>query len=168
MLLGVIEDALQQVARDIVANGFAVRYPILDRGLRALLGRQITGQKLGHILADLQLAQVLQVGKRIQREETVHQFVGVFHLADGLFVFLLRQMVQAPVLEHPVVQEILVDGGEFVLELGLQMAYDSGIAFHEASLENMVAYCRPRKSMVARFHSENCSFSAPKQRVGLV
>jgi hypothetical protein len=49
-------------------------------------------------------------------------------------VFLLGQLVEAPVLEHAVVQKILVDGREFVLELGLQMANDLCVTLHGDSL----------------------------------
>jgi len=58
----------------------------------------------------------------------------MLHLADGFRILLLRQLVEAPVLEHAVVQEVLVDGGEFVLELGLQMANDLCVTFHGDSL----------------------------------
>jgi hypothetical protein len=54
----------------------------------------------------------------------------MLHLADRLLVFLLRQLVQAPVLEHAVVQEVLVDGGELVLQLRLQVVDDLGVALH--------------------------------------
>ena len=55
----------------------------------------------------------------------------MLHLADRLVVFLLRELVQTPVLQHPVVEEVLVDGGELVLELGLQMIDDLWVALHE-------------------------------------
>ena len=54
----------------------------------------------------------------------------MLHLADGFFVFLLGQLVEAPVLVHAVVQKVLVDGGQFVLELGLQPGNDLCITFH--------------------------------------
>jgi hypothetical protein len=83
----------------------------------------------GHVLADHQLAQVLQVGQAVEHEDAVHQLVGVLHFADRFLVFLLGQLVQAPVLEHAVVQEVLVDGGQLVLELRLQMFDDLGSPF---------------------------------------
>jgi hypothetical protein len=95
---------------------------------------QIAGQNFGHVLANHQLAQVLQVGQAVEHENAVHQHVGVLHLADGFVVLLLGQLAKAPVLEHAVVHEVLVDGGQFVLELGLQVANDLWVAFHSGLL----------------------------------
>ena len=55
----------------------------------------------------------------------------IYWLSAGTWgIFLLGELVQAPVLVHAVVQKVLVDGREFVFELGLQMANDLCVAFH--------------------------------------
>ncbi|MNT36678.1 hypothetical protein D3C72_1727790 [compost metagenome] len=130
MLFGVVQDLLQQVARDIVTHRFAVGNAFLDGGLGALFRAEVARQNLRHVFAHSQLGQVLQIGQAVQREDAVHQPVGMLHLADGFCIFLLGQLVEAPVLEHAVVQKILVDGREFVPELGLQMANDLCVTFH--------------------------------------
>ena len=130
MLFGVVENFLQQVARDVIAHGFAVCDAFLDGRLGRHFQAQVARQNLGHVFTDLQLGQVLQVGQAVEHEDAVHQPVGVLHLADRLFVFLLGQLAKAPMLEHAVVQEILVDSGQFVLELRLQMANDLCVTLH--------------------------------------
>jgi hypothetical protein len=54
----------------------------------------------------------------------------VLHLADRLLVFLLGEPLEPPVLEHPVVQEILVRRGQLVLELRIEVDDDLRVAFH--------------------------------------
>jgi hypothetical protein len=58
----------------------------------------------------------LQVGQTAQEQHALDQLVGVLHLIDGFFVFLFRQDAQAPVGQHARMQEILIDGGELVLQ----------------------------------------------------
>jgi hypothetical protein len=57
-----------------------------------LLQAQVAGQGFRHVLADLQLAQVLQIGQAVEHEDAVHQRVGMLHLADGFLIFLLASL----------------------------------------------------------------------------
>jgi hypothetical protein len=41
VLLGVVEDVVQDLARRVVAHALAVRDRVLQRGLRGLLGLQV-------------------------------------------------------------------------------------------------------------------------------
>jgi len=52
VLLGVVEAALQDVARDVVACRLAPGDVVLDRRLRAGLRLEIARQQLGDVLAD--------------------------------------------------------------------------------------------------------------------
>src|SRR6478735_7305878 len=54
VLFGVVQDLLQQVARDVVAHAFAVGDAGLDRGLGAGLGAQVALENLGDVFADLE------------------------------------------------------------------------------------------------------------------
>ena len=58
----------------------------------------------------------LHVGDAIEKEDALHQALGVFHFADGLFLDVFGEAVVAPVFAHLGVEEILVDGGEFFAE----------------------------------------------------
>jgi hypothetical protein len=59
----------------------------LDGGLCAFFQPQVGGQQFGYILANVQLAQVLQVGQTLEHENAVHEAVGVLHLANRFLVF---------------------------------------------------------------------------------
>ena len=130
VLFGIVQNAPQQIARHVVTGRFGHSNAIFDGGLGPLFTLQVTGQHFGHGLAHQQLGHVLQVGQAVQHEDAVHQFVGMFHLADGLFVFLFGQFFKAPMLEHAEMQEILVNGGQLVFKLGLQLRDDFFIALH--------------------------------------
>src|SRR5262249_42686346 len=52
------------------------------------------------------------------------------HLVDGLFVLLVAQPVIAPVVEHPRMQEVLVDRGQLVAKRAVEMRNDVLVAFH--------------------------------------
>ncbi len=54
----------------------------------------------------------------------------MLHLIDSLAVLVIAEFDEPPVLEHPRVQEILVDRGQLVLEDLVQVFDDGGIAFH--------------------------------------
>src|SRR5262249_14152237 len=66
-------------------------------------------------------------------KDAVHQPVCVLHLLDRLFVLVLRELREAPVLQHPVVQEVLVDRRQLGLELAVQKLEHLGIALHRCS-----------------------------------
>src|SRR5690606_30000167 len=134
VFFGVVQDVLEQVARHVVAHRLAMRDGVFHRGLRALLEPQVTGQDFRHVLADEQLVQVLQVGQAIQHQNTLDQAVGVLHFADRLFIFMLAQLFQAPVVQDAGMQKILVDGRQFVRELLVQKLNDRLVAFHDVLL----------------------------------
>ncbi len=54
----------------------------------------------------------------------------MLHLIDGFFVGVLAQLLQAPVLEHAGVQEILVDGRQLVLQNDVEMTQDGCVTLH--------------------------------------
>jgi hypothetical protein len=130
MLLGVFEDVFEQLAADVIAHGLAMGDRVLQVPLATQLGLQIAAHRFHGGLADHELSQVLQVRQAPQRQHPLDQLVGVLHLLDGLVVFMLGHAQQAPVLEHPGVQEILVDGGQFHLELGIEERDDLLVALH--------------------------------------
>jgi hypothetical protein len=161
VLLGVAEDLAQQFAADIVADLFALD-DAGDQGLApADLDRQVAGQAFGHGLADLQLVQVLQVGQAFQEQDAVDQLVGVFHLADRLVVGDLAQALEAPVVVHPRVQEVLVHRRQLVGEHRVQEPDDAGIALHGGPPQIRITARDSRKWMpvsavIARPHKKGC------------
>ncbi|MNN74460.1 hypothetical protein D3C81_1906620 [compost metagenome] len=74
--------------------------------------------------------QVLEVRQAVEHQDAVDQAVGVLHFADRFLVLDITELLQAPVPIHAGVEEILVDRGQLVLELGVQMLDDLLVTFH--------------------------------------
>jgi hypothetical protein len=77
--------------------------------------------------------QVLQVGQAVEEQDAFDQLVGVLHLADRFFVDDVAEALEAPVVQHPGVQEILVHRGQLVGEHLVQPKDDGAVALHAAS-----------------------------------
>lgn len=133
-LLG-LEDVFQQLAAAVVADLFAIG----DGGAQVLQAHlfqaQVAFEHFLGVLADQQLAEVLQVGQAFEKQDALDQLVGMLHLVDGFIVLMLAELVQAPVLVHPRVQEVLVDGHQFVAKDLVEVLDDLSIAFHDAPPE---------------------------------
>lgn len=106
---------------------------------------QVRAQALDGVLADVQLVQVLQVGKAVQEQHALDQHVGVLHLADQFVVDDLAQVLQAPAFEHPGVQKVLVDRRQLVGQHRVEGADDRGIALHGHGPFVLIAHPRRRR-----------------------
>src|SRR5690606_4121646 len=95
----------------------------------ALQGEVAVEDLLG-VFADVQLSEILQIRQAIEQQDALDQSIGVLHLADRLLVLDLLQPGQAPMPEDSRVNELLVDGGQFVLQLPVQPLDDSCVSFH--------------------------------------
>jgi len=74
--------------------------------------------------------QVLEIRKTFQEQDAVDQHVGVLHLADRLVIGDLAEALEAPVVVHPRVQEVLVDRRQLVGEHRVEQTDNAGIALH--------------------------------------
>ena len=54
----------------------------------------------------------------------------MLHLVDGFFIFELGELLDAPMVEHAIMEEILVDRGQLVLEDLVQIIDDLWVALH--------------------------------------
>ncbi len=133
----IIQDLAEQVARHVVTDALTVSDCFLAGVLGNGLKLQVAVQQFGDVFADQQFMQVLQVWQTVQHEDALDQHVGVFHFANGFFILMLAEFVEAPVVQHAGMQEVLVDGGQLVLELLVQMLDDNGIAFHDGLLQKI-------------------------------
>ena len=113
-----------------VANAFTVGNGDLEVLHAAVLQAQVAGEHFLGVFADLQPAQILQVGQAFEEEDALDQRVGMLHLIDGFLVFVLAEFAQAPVLVHARVQEVLVDGDQLVAKNLVEMLNDLLVAFH--------------------------------------
>ena len=127
-------DVHQQIASHEILDRLAVRDGGGVHGMRFHLPAQIALQDFLHILADEQLAQILQVRQAIQKQDALDQPVGMLHFIDGFFVLELAEPLHAPVVEHARVQEILIDRGELVLQRLIEEFQYFSVALHDGPL----------------------------------
>jgi hypothetical protein len=74
----------------------------------------------------------LQIGKAVEEDDALDQLVGMLHLLDRFLAPLLGQRFQAPVVQQPVVQPVLIDRGELMPQRLVEIFDDLGIALHAA------------------------------------
>src|SRR5215471_15444031 len=111
---------------------------------------EITLQHLLEVLADHQWRDVLQVWQAFQKDDARHQLVGVLHLLDGLFALLLCKLGKAPVVEHAIVQPILVNSAQFVLQPFIEDVDDLFLAFHPNLSPSLLGNLLPARENSAR------------------
>ena len=124
------EDVGEQLAADDVLDALAVDDAFAQHRQRFQFQRQVAGEHFARRFADAQLAQRLEVRQALEEENALRQLVGMLHLVDGLVVFVLGEFLQAPVLQHLGVQEVLVDRDELVVERLVEVVDDLGVALH--------------------------------------
>src|SRR3954452_22504551 len=120
----------KEIARYKIADALAIGYRVAQRGKRRLLEPQIAVEQLAYVFADQELVQILQVRQPVEKENPLDQLVGVLHLVDRLLVLVDAKLSDPPVPQHPCMQEILVDGGQFILENRIEMLDDGRVAAH--------------------------------------
>lgn len=133
MLFFRLQDVLQQVAADVVVHLLA-----MHDGFAQVLGRlqlqvQVALQHFLGVLADQQLAEVLQVGQAFEEQDALDELVGMLHLVDRLVVLVGAEALQAPVVPHARVEEVLVDRDQLVAEDLVEVLDDFLVAFHAES-----------------------------------
>src|SRR5512141_1082559 len=97
-----------------------------------MLGLQVCAKDLLHILPDAKTAKCLEVGQAVEEQDPLGEPVGMLHFVDRLVPLIFSELLDAPIVEHPVVQPILIDRGQLFLERLVQQLDDLGIALHPA------------------------------------
>jgi hypothetical protein len=80
-------------------------------------------------LADRDGPEPLHVGVALEHQDAADQRVGVLHLVDGQVVEDLAEPAEAPVVEHPGVQEVGVGDGELEGESRVEQLDDAGTSW---------------------------------------
>src|SRR5581483_990625 len=132
MVFLALEDFPQQIARDVVLHRLAVRDGILQHRTREALLLEVALQCFERVLADQQLAEILEVRQSLEKQDPLDQAIGMLHLVDRLLALVVLELLQTPVAEHAGVQEVLVDRGELVEQHLVQVLDDLAVAFHAA------------------------------------
>jgi HPt (histidine-containing phosphotransfer) domain-containing protein len=128
------ENVREDVAGHIVAHCLTIGDTISKRRKGFLLERQIGLQNLLDRLSDAEASEKLEVRQAIEKKDALRQRVSMFHLIDGFAIFEFGELMHAPMIEHPVMQEILVDRGQLVLERRIQKFDDLWVALHGTML----------------------------------
>src|SRR4029079_1567781 len=84
------------------------------------------------VLADAQGIEHLHVGKAVEEQDAVGELVGVLHLLDGFLAPDLGHFQKAPIVQEPVMQPVLADGGEFAAQALVEIIDDFWVALHGA------------------------------------
>ena len=84
---------------------------------------------LPHIAADVQI-QVLHRRCRIEKQDALDQRLRVLHLVDRLLLDVITEAVIAPVVAHLSVQEVLVDGRQFLTKRFVEVLDDFRVSTH--------------------------------------
>src|SRR5262249_4357490 len=100
------EHLLEELAGPIVSEAAGQLDAVVEPLDGRLLDLEVQPELLGHRLADIDLAQALQVGHALEIQDALNQPVRVAHLAERLLTNLLPETLVTPVLTHPCVDEV--------------------------------------------------------------
>src|SRR3546814_15706759 len=105
---------------------------LLQHGKRLHLQLKVGFQHLFDRFADAKAAEELEIGEAVKEQDTLRHLVGVLHLVDRFAIFELGELLDAPMLQHSVMEKILVDRRQLVLEDGGQLFDDLGVALNRS------------------------------------
>ena len=130
VVLLVLHQPFELVARDIILDRMAIGRRFLIEVARIDLGGEIAIEHLLHGLADAQRVEHLQIGEALEKDDALDQLVGVMHFLDRFRLPFLGEIAKTPIVEQPVMQPVLIDGGQFVAQPLVQIFDDLGVALH--------------------------------------
>src|SRR6266702_3268825 len=133
-----------RVASLRVVVGFADVVLSVERQRRHLR-RKIAVEHLSDVLPDAKRIDHLHVGKAVEEDDALHDLVGMLHLLDRFLAPFLGQRPLTPIVQQPVMQPVLVDGGKLVPQATVEKFDDSRVALHGAL--KVVATYAPRATM---------------------
>ena len=148
VVLLVLHQAFEQIARDVVLDDVAMSCRLLIKRAGTDLGGQIAFDDFLDVLADPQGIEHLHVRKAVEEQDAVGELVGVLHLLDGFLAPDLGHVQQAPIVQEPVMQPVLVDGGEFAAQALVEIIDDFWVALHGAL---RVFEAEPARNYLERF-----------------
>src|SRR3546814_17481701 len=94
--------------------------------------------------------------------------IGVLHLVDGFLVLVLAEFTETPVLQHAVMQKVLVDRRELVPQDLVEMLEDLRVAFHLSPLRQPLASPWQRGSLsraaYPAYGCRTCRIARPEER----
>ncbi len=130
MLFLVGEDLGEQVAAGIVADALAVRDGALQLLDRFHLELEVGAEDFLDRLANAQAPEHLEIGETVEEQNSLGQPVGMLHLVDRLVPLEFGELLDALIVEQPIMQPILIDRGQLILERLVKQLDDLCIALH--------------------------------------
>jgi hypothetical protein len=107
----------------------------------------------------------LKIGEPVEEQNAVGQRIGVLHFVDRFVALVIGELLHAPIIEHAVMQPILVDRGQLVRERRVEIFDYPGVALHGlapmAVLEPFWGHRADKgKRMLAVWHQEMAEICA--------
>src|SRR4029077_5110271 len=124
------EDVLEELPAAVVTQAPGRLDARVEHADGVALDLEIQAELLRHGLADVHLAEALDVRNTFEVEDALDELIGVLDLADRFFTELLPEPLVAPVLAHPAVDEVLIDRRELGCEDLVQEGDDLLVASH--------------------------------------
>src|SRR4029078_9964796 len=131
-----------KVATDIVLDLLAMGDGAFELTERLHFEGEVALQHFLDVLTDAQFAEQLEIEEAVEEQDPLGQLVGMLHLVDRLMPLELGELGDAPIVEHPVMQPILVDRGQLVLERFVEELNDLLVALHRGLLKVPPPYAR--------------------------
>ena len=95
-----------------------------------MLQLQVSLENFLDRFADLQPTQQLEIRQSVEKENPLGQLVRMLHFVDRFVPLEFSQFRHAPIVEHAIMQPILVDRGKFVFQSFVEKLDDFYIALH--------------------------------------
>ena len=87
--------------------------PTTDRSVngRPTVDGKVDIEDLLDVLPDVQRVEHLHVGEAVEEDDALDELVGMLHFLDRFLAPLLGEILVAPVIQQPVMQPVLTNGG---------------------------------------------------------
>src|SRR6476469_881947 len=122
----ILEEELADAVVDAVAisGGVEVERPRIDfRG-------EIAVQDFLDVLADAQRIERLHVGEAVEKQDAIDEAIGVLHFLDAFLAPDFCEVLVSPIVEQPVMEPILVDGGQLAAQAAIEIFNDLRVTLH--------------------------------------
>ena len=97
-----------------------------------------------------QPAEHMEIGQAVKEEDAFGQPIGMLHLVDRFVPLEFGETLHAPIIEHPVMQPILVDRRQFVPERFIEQLDNLFVTLHRGLL-----CCRDHSLSELRFERKS-------------
>ncbi len=130
ILFGVLQELEQHPPRLVVARGFAGGDHNAQMTDHTVFDCQVIAKHVRNRLPDVQRIAPAEVGCTFEKQYPPNERIGVSLLFRHFMVNAFKQMLEAPVLKHPGMDEILINRRQFASEKVVEVIDDVWITLH--------------------------------------